>query len=48
MGHDDIDRLCWSLPLRNGGDCCDCMTEAEHRQRCDGEDAATDGEGDRP
>lgn len=41
---DTDDRLCWALPLVNGGDCCDCLSEAEHRERCEGEGEADEGE----
>lgn len=46
MHYNDDDRLGGIVPLLNGGDCCDCMSEAEHRQRCEGEDASAPGEGD--
>jgi len=47
MHNDNDDRVCWALPLVNGGDCCDCLSEAEHRQRCEGEGEADEGEGER-
>jgi hypothetical protein len=46
LHYNDDDRLGGIVPLLNGGDCCDCMSEAEHRQRCEGEDAPAPAEGD--
>ena len=44
----DDDRIGGIVPLLNGGDCCDCMSEGEHRQRCEGEtgDEADAAEGE--
>jgi len=38
----DDDRMTFWRPLLNGGNCCDCMSEAEHQRRCEGETSDQD------